>query len=155
MTSYRELIAQLRPHEQELMPWELAERLAANPQLLIIDVREPAEFAAMHIPGALNIPRGLLEAAAEWGYEETEPELVRARERELVVVCRSGNRSLLAAHTLRQLGFHHVASLRSGVRGWKDDDQPLVDGAGEAVDLDFADHFFTPRLRAEQLGQMG
>jgi rhodanese-related sulfurtransferase len=104
----------------------------------------------MHIPGALNIPRGILESACEWDYEETVPELVQARQRELVVVCRSGYRSVLAANSLLLLDFADVSSLRTGLRGWKDDEQPLVDAVGAPVDLDTADRYFTPQLRPDQ-----
>ncbi len=132
------------------MPWDLAERIRANPDLLIVDVREPYEFEAMHIPGSLNVPRGILESACEWDYEETIPELVRAREREIVVVCRSGYRSVLAAHSLNLLGYQNVASLKLGLRGWKDDEQPLVDGDNQPVDPESADEYFTPKLSPEQ-----
>jgi rhodanese-related sulfurtransferase len=132
------------------MPWDLEERLQENPDLLLIDVREPNEYAAMHIEGSLNIPRGILESACEWDYEETVPDLVQARDREVVVVCRSGYRSVLAAHAMMVLGYRDVASLQTGLRGWKDYEQPLVDADGHAVDLDDADHYFTPKLRAEQ-----
>ncbi len=153
MKSYRDFVAELRDRVAELMPWDLVERLKANPGLLLIDVREPDEFAAMHITGSINVPRGILESAADWGYEDTVPELAAAREREVVLVCRSGNRSVLAAYMLQLMGYRAVASLRTGVRGWKDDDQPLVDGAGRDVDLDDADGYFTPRVRPEQLGR--
>nr|WP_240905602.1 rhodanese-like domain-containing protein [Thiorhodococcus mannitoliphagus] len=133
------------------MPWDLEERLEENPDLLIVDVREPGEFAAMHIQGSLNVPRGILESACEWDYEETVPELVRAREREVVVVCRSGYRSVLAAHSMNVLGYKDVVSLQTGLRGWKDYEQPLVDAEGRSVDLDDADVYFTPRLRSEQM----
>ena len=105
----------------------------------------------MHIAGSLNVPRGILESACEWDYEETVPELVRARDREVVVVCRSGYRSVLAAHSLNVLGYTDVVSLKTGLRGWKDYEQPLVDGDGNSVDLDDADIYFTPRLRSEQM----
>lgn len=155
MKRFLELVKGCLQDVAEIMPWDLAERRAANPQLLIVDVREPDEFAAMHIPGSLGIPRGILESACEWGYEETVPELVRARDREVVLVCRSGYRSVLAASALRVLGFANVASLQTGLRGWKDYEQPLVDGAGEAVELDRADLYFTPKLRPDQIGPDG
>ncbi|MBK1617808.1 sulfurtransferase [Lamprobacter modestohalophilus] len=150
MKNFLELISHCLTDVREIMPWDLEERLEANPDLLILDVREPSEFDAMHIAGSLNVPRGILESACEWDYEETEPELVRAREREIVVVCRSGNRSILAAHAMQVLGYSNVVSLQSGVRGWKDYDQPLVDGEGQDVDLDDADVYFTPKLRPDQ-----
>lgn len=150
MKKFIELVRNCLTEVREIMPWDLEERLRANPGLLVIDVREPHEFHAMHIPGSMNVPRGILESACEWDYEETVPELVRARARELVVVCRSGYRSILSAHAMQVLGYQDVVSLQTGLRGWKDYEQPLVDGDGRAVDLDDADVYFTPRLRADQ-----
>ncbi|WP_295387101.1 rhodanese-like domain-containing protein [uncultured Thiodictyon sp.] len=151
MKNFLELVRGCLQEVPEIMPWDLAERRQENPDLMIVDVREPDEFSAMHIAGSLNCPRGILESACEWDYEETVPELVRARGREVVVVCRSGYRSVLAGSSLMTLGFTNVASLRTGLRGWKDDEQPLVDDRGAAVDLDLADVYFTPRLRPEQM----
>lgn len=150
MKRFLDLIRGCLTDVKEIMPWDLVERRADNPGLLVVDVREPDEFAAMHIADSLSVPRGILESACEWDYEETVPELVQARDREVVVVCRSGYRSVLAAHAMQLLGYGKVASLKTGLRGWKDYEQPLVDGAGLDVDLDDADVYFTPRLRAEQ-----
>ena len=150
MKNFLELIKNCLTEVPEIQPWDLEERLQANPDLMVVDVREPEEFAAMHIEGSINVPRGILESACEWDYEETVPELVRARDREIVVVCRSGYRSVLAAHSMNVLGYTNVVSLKTGLRGWKDYEQPLVDGEGRPVDLDDADVYFTPRLRPEQ-----
>jgi rhodanese-related sulfurtransferase len=150
MKNFLELIRGCLTDVREIMPWDLEERMAANDGLLVVDVREPEEFAAMHIEGSLNVPRGILESACEWDYEETVPELVQARHREIVVVCRSGYRSVLAANSMQVLGYENVASLQTGLRGWKDYDQPLVDGEGRDVALDDADVYFTPKLRPEQ-----
>ena len=151
MKSFLELVKGCLKDVREILPWDLEERLQENPDLLIVDVREPEEFEAMHIPNSLNVPRGILESACEWDYEETVPELVRARDREIVVVCRSGYRSVLAANAMLLLGYENVASLQTGLRGWKDYEQSLVDGEGAEVDLDDADVYFTPRLRPEQM----
>ncbi|CAK0759407.1 Rhodanese-like domain-containing protein [Gammaproteobacteria bacterium] len=150
MKRFLELIQNCLTDIREVLPWDLEERLAANPDLLVLDVREPLEFTAMHIAHSINVPRGILESACEWDYEETLPVLVTAREREIVVVCRSGFRSVLAAHALQVLGYQNVASLKTGLRGWKDYEQPLVDAEDQPVDLDLADEYFTPRLRPEQ-----
>jgi rhodanese-related sulfurtransferase len=117
---------------------------------MVLDVREPYEFDAMHIEGSLNVPRGILETACEYDYEETVPELAASRNREIVIVCRSGNRSILAAWTMQQLGYNHVASLKTGLRGWNDYEQGLVDARGRQVEIDAADDYFMPRLRPEQ-----
>jgi len=151
MKNFIEMIRGCLSDVREIMPWDLEERLQENPQLLIVDVREPQEFDAMHIAGSINVPRGILESACEWDYEETVPELVQAREREIVVVCRSGYRSVLAANSMQVLGYENVVSLQTGLRGWKDYDQPLEDSNGDDVDLDDADVYFTPRIRPDQM----
>lgn len=151
MKNYIEMVRGCLSDIREIMPWDLEGRLQENPELLIVDVREPYEFEAMHIQGSVNVPRGILESACEWDYEETIPELVQAREREIAVVCRSGYRSVLAAHSMQVLGYTNVVSLETGLRGWKDYDQPLEDGAGRDVDLDDADVYFTPQIRLDQM----
>ncbi len=151
MKRFMELVKDCLTTVKEYMPWDLEERMKENPDILLVDVREPYEYDAMHIEGSLLVPRGILESACEWDYEETIPELVRARNREVVVVCRSGQRSVLAAHSLQILGYKNVASLATGLRGWKDYELPLVDKDGNEVDLDYADEYFTPKVREDQL----
>ncbi|MEJ2609868.1 MAG: rhodanese-like domain-containing protein [Candidatus Thiodiazotropha sp.] len=151
MKNFLNLISDCLEDVKEIMPWDLEERLEANPDLLVVDVREPYEYDAMHIDGSIHAPRGILESACEWDYEETIPELVKARQREVVVVCRSGYRSVLAASSLLLLGFENVVSLKTGLRGWNDFEQPLLDKQGELVDIDLADEYFTPKLREDQL----
>jgi len=150
MMRLRDLLEQCRADIREIMPWDLVDRMKDNPQLLIIDVREPREFDAMHIQGSVNVPRGVLESACEWDYEDTVPELVMAREREVVVVCRSGRRSAFAAWTMQQLGYTNVASLKTGLRGWNDYEEPFENGAGELVETEIADDFFLSKVRPDQ-----
>ena len=135
----------------EIMPWDLAEWRDSGRDMLLLDVREPNEFAAMHVPGSLNVPRGIVESACEYDYEETIPELVESRNRDVVVICRSGYRSILAAASLHRLGFEKVYSLKTGVRGWNEFEQPLVDAEDRSVDIEDADEYFTVRLRPEQM----
>jgi rhodanese-related sulfurtransferase len=151
MKKFTELVADSLREVDEIFPWDLEERLESEPELLLLDVREPEEYQSMHIQGSLNVPRGILETACEWGFEETVPELVRARDREVVVVCRSGNRSALAARVMQQMGYDRVTSLKTGLRGWSDYELPLVNGDRESVDQDAADEFFTAKLRPDQL----
>jgi rhodanese-related sulfurtransferase len=151
MKNFLNLISDCLGDVKEIMPWDLEERLQANPDLLIVDVREPYEYDAMHIEKSIHAPRGILESACEWDYEETIPELANARQREVVVVCRSGYRSVLAAFSMQILGFENVVSLKTGLRGWNDFEQPLVNREGGPVDIDVADDYFTPKLRQDQL----
>jgi len=151
MKKFLELIQDCMTDVREIMPWDLEERLQDNPDIMIIDVREPYEYDTMHIPGSYCVPRGILESACEWDYEETVPELVLGRERDIVVVCRSGYRSVLAAHSLQVLGYTDVVSLKTGLRGWNDYEQPLVDKDDTPVDIEQADDYFTPKLKPQQL----
>ncbi|HED18766.1 MAG TPA: rhodanese-like domain-containing protein [Gammaproteobacteria bacterium] len=137
----------------ELFPWDLEEELQENPDLLLLDIREPYEFDAMRIKGAINVPRGILETACDYDYEETLPELVEARERDIVVICRSGKRSVLAADIMQQMGYLKVRSLKTGMRGWSDYEQEMIDGNGNLIDEDAAIDYFTPKLRPEQLSK--
>ncbi len=150
MKRYDELIADALTRVKEIMPWDLDRRLKAGDMPRLLDVREPSEFAALRIPGSINVPRGVLEQACEWDYDETVPELVTDRARETVVICRSGRRSALAADVMQQLGFTNVISLKLGVRGWNDAELPLVDANGNAVDADAGDVLLASRVRPEQ-----
>ncbi|MBU1191331.1 MAG: rhodanese-like domain-containing protein [Gammaproteobacteria bacterium] len=150
--TYKTLVAALTNETQEIMPWDLAEELTTAAPPMLLDIRCPDEFAAAQIPGAINVPRGILEIAVDYGYEETVPELVEARDRRIVVLCRSGNRSVLAAHTLRQMGYSEVLSLRTGLRGWNDFEQPLCNAAGQRMDPDQVDVMFSPPIAPEKLG---
>jgi len=153
--TYPQLVAEVAASVAELFPWDLEELRQRDLDLLWLDIRCPTEYAAMHIPGSINVPRGILEIACDYGYEETVPELVEARGRKVVVICRSGNRSILAADTLQRMGYNDVVSLKTGLRGWNDYELPLVDGEGRRVSLEEADDYFLPTLTPEQLGPAG
>ena len=151
MKTYQNLLEECRKTIPELFPWDLQELLDNNTPLLIIDVREPNEFETMRIENSLSVPRGILESACEWDFDDTIPELVQARDKTVIVVCRSGNRSLLAALTMQVMGYADVRSLQTGLRGWNDYELPLVDNQGKLVDIDEADDFFEPKVRSDQM----
>jgi len=151
MKRFTDLIAEILPEITEVFPWDVEELHEQKPGLLLLDTREPYEFDQMRIAGSINAPRGILETACDWGYDETIPELAAARERPVLVVCRSGNRSALAAHVMQQMGYQDVASLKTGLRGWTDYELPLVDAEGKEVDIDAAEAFFTPKVTPEQM----
>ena len=151
MKRFTDLVAECLPNISENFPWDIEEKFNTTSPPLILDVREPAEFNAMHIRDSLNVPRGILESACEYGYEETVRELVDAREREVIVVCRSGNRSAMAAFTMQLMGYRNVHSMKTGLRGWNDYELVLVNDAGKTVPIDQADNFFTSKLRPDQI----
>ena len=153
MKTFQELVDAALQRIEELFPWDLEEETSNNPDLMLLDIREPYEYDAMHIQGALNVPRGILETSCEFDYEETVPELASARERDIVVICRSGKRSALAADIMQQMGYKKVKSLKTGMRGWSDYEQDMVNGDGNLVDEDTAIDFFTPKLLPEQMSK--
>lgn len=151
MKRFTDFISACLPEINEVFPWDIEEKLGSAVPPLILDIREQHEFDSMRIEGSLNVPRGILESACDYGYEDTVPELAGAREREIVVVCRSGNRSALATFTMQLMGYRRVVSMKTGLRGWNDYELPLIDESGKVVPVDRADDFFTAKLRPEQL----
>ena len=79
-----------------------------SPDALILDVREPEEYAHGHVPGAINVPQADLASDMD--------EL--PRDCPILVICRSGSRSLRAAQYLKQTGFERVASVKGGTKAW-------------------------------------
>lgn len=150
MLNYDDLVAEASSRVKEIMPWDLHLWLESDKTPILLDVREPAEFEQIHIAGSINLPRGVLEQGCEWNYDETVPELAAGRHRSVVVICRSGKRSVLAADVLLRLGFTDVVSLKTGIRGWNDCEHPLINVAGEALDADAGDALLASRLRPEQ-----
>ena len=78
---------------------------------IVIDVREPGEFAQTHILNSRNVPLGEIEARIK--------ELERFKEKPVIVSCATGNRSGSAASILRKHGFTNVVNLAGGVAAWQ------------------------------------
>jgi len=150
MKRFADLLNECLPKVEEIFPWDLEEQMAEGRDVLVLDVREPYEFDVMHIEDSVNVPRGVLESAVEWDYEETEPELVQARDRYVVVACRSGNRSLLATYTLSMMGFKNVVNLKTGLRGWNGYELPLIDQSWQPVTLEEGDAYLANKVLREQ-----
>jgi rhodanese-related sulfurtransferase len=81
---------------------------------VILDAREPQEWVAGHIPGAVYVPRGLLERHADQPSPMLKPELQGRADTRIVVHCAAGGRSPLAAHTLKKMGYTDVVSMNGG-----------------------------------------
>jgi len=96
---------------------ELVSRIEAETAPTILDVRTPEEFAAGHVPGAINIPYTELEKR----YSEMELE----GSDELVVYCQSGRRAAIAEAALSELGFTNVRDLEGHIAAWKEAERPL------------------------------
>lgn len=151
MKRFIELIEECKQHVNEVFPWDVEDMQENNPELILVDVREPYEYDAMHVANSLPAPRGVLETCCEFDFDETIPELAAGRKKEVLVICRSGNRSLLAAYTLKQMGFENVHSLKTGLRGWNESDLPLIDKDNNEIDPEDGDDFFASKVSPEQM----
>jgi rhodanese-related sulfurtransferase len=95
----------------------LARLVDQDAGLIVLDVRTAEEYAAGHVPGARNIAHELLPARLA--------ELADARDRDIVVYCRSGRRSAIALDTLRAAGFTRVAQLEGDYLAWEAAQRPV------------------------------
>jgi rhodanese-related sulfurtransferase len=108
MKSGTDLINEAKARIREVSPAE-ALALHAKGGVTFLDVRDQQEVNLGRIPGALHLSRGTLE---------TKVEAAVPRDADVVLYCASGNRSALAADTMRQMGYDKVRSLAGGFRGW-------------------------------------
>lgn len=120
-----DLVAEARAKIRETSPSGFH---AAPSDAIVIDVREPAEFETGHIPGSINIPRGVLEfqVDAHPAVANVSDPALSHKERPIVVVCRTGGRAALSALSLQRLGFADVRSIAGGVLAWGEAGLPLV-----------------------------
>lgn len=97
-----------RKHPHVVTNEELQSKLKANENMMVLDVRETAEYAFNHIPNAISIPLGELEARMnELNQDQT-----------IYIVCRTGSRSDLAAQKLAEKGFSNVLNVIPGMSQW-------------------------------------
>jgi sulfur-carrier protein adenylyltransferase/sulfurtransferase len=106
-----EYIKRIREQVQEVDPSDV-KPLVGN-GVPIIDVREAEEYAVAHLPGAKHVARGYLESRIDTAVPD--------RKQRVILYCATGQRSALAAHTLKtELGFEDVVSMTGGITLWKD-----------------------------------
>lgn len=149
--TFKTLVNDLLPEVKELFPWDLEEIIDDDSPIMLVDIREQDEFDAVSIKDSILAPRGILESCCDWNYAETIPELARTRDQRIIVICRSGNRSVLAAKTMQLMGYEDVSSLKTGIKGWNDSDYPLLNKDDEVVDADWAERFLNPPVSDDQL----
>lgn len=103
---------------QTITVQEVKQRLAAGEQLNILDVREPDEHADFNVSSAKLIPLGDIQAMQ---FDELED----WKDKEVVVYCRSGRRSMMACYFLEAAGFTNTKNLEGGMLEWQTQDQSL------------------------------
>jgi len=134
-------LASIRAKVDEVAPVEALTRQARG--ALLVDVREDSERASGTPAGALGLSRGFLELRIE----QSEPD----RDREILVLCGSGQRSLLAAEALQRMGYRQVSSVAGGMGAWKAAGLPVSAGV---LDTDAAERYARQML-LPQVGEAG
>ncbi|HET9426062.1 MAG TPA: rhodanese-like domain-containing protein [Gemmatimonadaceae bacterium] len=104
-----QMLADAKSQITEYTPAEVMAMQKRGEKLVLLDVRDLPEVNLGRIPGAIHISRGRLEQ----NIEAAVP-----RDANVVIYCSNGNRSALAAVTLRDMGYEHVSSMSSGINGW-------------------------------------
>lgn len=113
-----DLVAQAK---QQITEISIADAQKAIGDPLILDVREPAEYAAGCLPGAINIPRGVLEFKIG-----SHPDFQDKADAKIIVYCQTGGRSALATEALQKLGYSHAVSMAGGFKAWTDNANPVA-----------------------------
>lgn len=118
MKTAHDLVAAARAAIREV-PLDQADAAVRDADV-VLDVREADEFAAGHLPGAVLVPRGLLEFKLS-----TSPEL-GGRDLKVVLYCKSGGRAALAAVAMREMGYLNVQSIAGGFDAWAAAGHPVA-----------------------------
>lgn len=125
----QQMVADARTRIEALIPTDVARELKLG--ALLVDLRETEERNQYgSIPGALHLPRGMLEFLADPTSPHYFPELDPTRR--IIVHCMGGRRSALAADTLQQLGYTRVAFMEGGFHRWKSEGHPVQGGVKAA-----------------------
>jgi rhodanese-related sulfurtransferase len=101
-----------------------AVRLINREKGVLVDVSEPAEYAAGHAAGARNVPLGSLDGTKELPSNKTLP---------LVLMCPSGARASRAASQLRKAGYEKAVSVSGGTAAWREASLPIEKSAAKAA----------------------
>jgi molybdopterin/thiamine biosynthesis adenylyltransferase/rhodanese-related sulfurtransferase len=112
MSNFRDLLDQARSEIKETSPEEVEARLRRGDPVELLDVRELDEVAQGILPGAHHLSRAHFESRVE--------DVLPNKDRDVVVYCASGVRSVFAARTLRDLGYDRASSMKGGFNRWRD-----------------------------------
>jgi len=116
--TYKQLMDEARREVPEVSADEVRQRLARDPKVALLDVREKEEYREGHLDGAISLPRGFLEMRVE----ETVPD----KQTPIIAYCAGGTRSLIASRTLKEMGYTSVVSMAGGFNGWKNNGHPFT-----------------------------
>lgn len=118
MKSASDLVMAAKAQSREISLAEADAALAAAD--VVIDVREPDEFAAGHLQGAINLPRGLLE------FKLSGMPALERRDMAVVLYCKTSGRAALSAVSMQAMGYLNVTSIGGGYDAWVAAGKPVI-----------------------------
>jgi len=111
------MVEQAKARIEVTTPAEITGAVSSR-EMLFLDIREPEEWQAAHVPEAVHIPRGMLEFRADPASQYYDSRLGAGKP--IVVSCASGGRSALATAVLMDMGYENVRSLDGGMNAWEE-----------------------------------
>lgn len=123
-SEFERLVERVRPDVRECTVDEVSARLEVAKPFHFLDVREDHEFEAGYAQGAKHLGRGILERDVE--------KLIPDKDAEIVLYCGGGYRSVLAAVSLKEMGYSRVASMVGGIKAWRQMGLPIEPGPGSS-----------------------
>ena len=117
---FLKLVNEVRPQVKEIGIEEARERLAKNPQAVLLDVREDSEWAKDHAAQAVHLSKGILERDLETKFPDPSAEII--------MYCGGGYRSVLTAAVAQKMGYRNVYSLKGGYKGLLEAQWPMSNG---------------------------
>ncbi|TKV69204.1 sulfurtransferase [Marinobacter panjinensis] len=118
MKTAHDLVAQAKQDIHEV-PLDQADDAIRKADMLI-DVRDPDEYRTSHIPGAVNISRGMLE------FKFSNDPALESRDLNIVCYCKTSGRAALSAKALQEMGYLHVTSIAGGFDAWQEAGKDVV-----------------------------
>ena len=117
---FLKLVNQARPDVKEISLEEARDRLGKNPQAVLLDVREDNEWEKGHATQAVHLGKGILERDLESKFPDPN--------REIIMYCGGGYRSVLTAAAAQKMGYRNVFSLKGGYKGLLQSGWPMKSG---------------------------
>jgi rhodanese-related sulfurtransferase len=118
---FLKVVDDARKNVSEITIDEARQRLAKNPNAVLMDVREDAEWEKGHAAGAVHLGKGILERDIEQRFSDTS--------QEIIMYCGGGYRSILTAEVAQKMGYRNVHSLIGGYKGLVQGNWPMKSGA--------------------------
>jgi rhodanese-related sulfurtransferase len=117
---FLKLVNEAKPYVKEITIDQARERLKENPQAILMDVREDKEWEKDHAAQAVHLGKGILERDLE--------QMVPDQNREIIMYCGGGYRSVLTAQVAQKMGYKNVCSLIGGYKGLVQAKWPMKKG---------------------------